>query len=141
MPKSPIHPVQGSLPLAHSDIVPRKGQTRRVLVVDDQPDVADALGALLRSLGHSVSVAYDATHALDLFRRERPEVAILDLTMPEISGYELARRLRADSTELRLLALSGSAEVSRSGGEHPAGFERVLIKPPDVDALIRSLDG
>lgn len=114
-----------------------KRRTCRVLVVDDQPDVADALGALLRSLGHSVAVAYDATHALELCRSQRPEVAILDLTMPRISGYELARRLRADSAELRLFALSGNAA---SRGVDPAGFECVLIKPPDIDALIRSLD-
>jgi CheY-like chemotaxis protein len=120
--------------VTRSSIEHRK-QARRILIVDDDCDVADALSSLLRSLGHEVEVAYDAQSALSTARSAQPQIAILDLAMPDMNGYELARQLREMLQELRLFAMSGfSSEQSRTG------FECVLTKPPDIEALIESLD-
>ncbi len=132
------------LPIVQASAAPRASTqvprvSRQILVVDDQADVADALGGLLRSLGHRVHLAYGAGEALALTRRERPEIAIVDIEMPEMSGYDLASRLRAESAELRLIAMSAYDPAKLGAALERSAFERFLPKPPDIDSLIRVL--
>lgn len=102
---------------------------RRVLVVDDQQDVAETFAALLESLGQQVSVAYDGETALRLARTLRPQIAFLDWSMPTMSGPELARKLRAEfhAQELKLVAVTGFGASRTAAG---AGlFAQFLLKP------------
>jgi YD repeat-containing protein len=115
---------------------------RRALVVDDNRDAADLLAELLERAGFEVAVAYDGPGALTAIEAELPEVAILDLGLPGMDGYELAAALRADRrlARLRLVALSGySADADRKRAER-AGFDRHLVKPVNLAALTTTLD-
>ena len=109
----------------------------RVLVVDDNRDAADSLGSLLGILGADVSVVHDGPAALDEFARHRPALVFLDLGMPEMDGFEVARRLRArpDYDGTRLVALTGWGQERDRRETAAAGFDQHLIKPPDVTAL------
>ena len=110
----------------------------RILCVDDDPQAADILGVLLELTGFEARVAYDGVSALAIARDFRPDAAILDLTMPGMDGYELARRLlERDSfrTPPVLIALTGWSgdDVRRRTAE--AGFDLHLTKPVDPDQL------
>jgi signal transduction histidine kinase len=121
-------------------LVPRPA-TRRVLVVDDNRDSAESLAALLGILGHEVHQSYDGPGAIDLARTWTPDLILLDIGMPQMSGHEVARRLRADPglADTRLIALTGygSADDRRESDE--AGFDGHLVKPIDFAALERIL--
>jgi CheY-like chemotaxis protein len=104
-----------------------------VLVVDDNEDAAELLREILCCLGHSVEVAYDGATALKLAEAFRPDVALLDIGMPVMDGYELAARLRQGSGPTpRLIAITGYGADAVSAG---AGFDQHLIKPFDVNRL------
>jgi CheY-like chemotaxis protein/two-component sensor histidine kinase len=109
----------------------------RVLVVDDNRDAAESLGSLLGILGADVSVVNDGPAALDEFGRHRPALVFLDLGMPEMDGFEVARRLRErpDYDGTRLVALTGWGQEKDRRETAAAGFDQHLIKPPDVSAL------
>jgi len=116
----------------------------RVLLVDDNEDAAVMLGAALRTLGHQVEVAFDAPSALDLAARYVPDVALLDLGLPVIDGYELASRLRIQMgwSRVRLAALTGYGQQTDRARTRAAGFDVHLVKPMDlkeVDATLRQL--
>lgn len=111
---------------------------RRVLVVDDNRDAADSLAQLLGALGAQAFVAYDAFEAIDVARRVRPDVAVLDIGMPVMDGCELAQRLRADRrlAGLRLVALSGWGQTGDRERVRAAGFDHHLLKPADPARLV-----
>jgi CheY-like chemotaxis protein len=114
---------------------------RRVLVVDDNQDSAESLAALLEVLGHDVHAAHDGRQALELASRLAPDVVLLDIGMPGMSGHEVARRLRAD-TGLRntvLIALTGYGTDEDRRASREAGFDGHVVKPIDFDALERIL--
>jgi CheY-like chemotaxis protein len=115
---------------------------RRILVVDDNADAADLLAELLERMGNTTRVAHDAQAALELVDEFTPELADLDLGLPVIDGYELARRLRAHPQlhTMPLVALSGYGQPSDRERSAEAGFDAHLVKPVVVDAL-RSLIG
>ncbi|HEX8785801.1 MAG TPA: ATP-binding protein, partial [Telluria sp.] len=106
----------------------------RVMVVDDNVDAAQMLAALLEVQGHAVSVEYDAEGALERARRERPDVLLLDIGLPDMDGYELARRLRAqpESAGATLVALTGYGQNQDREEAHQAGFDHYLVKPADL---------
>jgi PAS domain S-box-containing protein len=110
---------------------------RRLLVVDDNVDAAASQAALLRVLGHEVEVAYDGETALEKARSFRPEIVLLDLGMPGMDGYEVARRLRASEAgrELKLVAQTGWAQEEDRRRTREAGFDAHLAKPVDVTLL------
>jgi CheY-like chemotaxis protein len=110
---------------------------RRVLVVDDNHDAADTLAALLVSLGVTVSVAHSGAEALAMLPVFRPDAAVLDIGMPEIDGYALARYIRADpqSRDVLLIALSGWGQDHDVRAAYESGFDHHLVKPPDMDRL------
>jgi CheY-like chemotaxis protein len=108
-----------------------------VLVVDDNRDAANTLGALLRMLGNSVAVAHSGESALAALPTFEPELILLDLGMPHMNGFEVARRIRASArhSDVRLIALTGwgqAADVERS---RRAGFDQHVVKPLDIERL------
>ncbi len=137
LPAQPLCEVRGPAERPVRAVAP--APARRVLVVDDNRDSAESLAALLGLLGHEVRQAYDGQRGLDLARTWAPDLVLLDLGMPGMSGHEVARRLRGDSELLdtTLIALTGygSAEDRRESRE--AGFDGHLVKPIDFEALER----
>ncbi|MBW8905890.1 MAG: PAS domain S-box protein [Betaproteobacteria bacterium] len=115
---------------------------RRVLVVDDNVDAAATLELLLRSLGHETCVAHDGMKALDIAREFRPEVILLDIGMPGLDGYEVARRLRAmnQGTSFRIIAVTGWGQDGDRSKAKDAGFDVHLVKPVDLGVLAKVLD-
>jgi signal transduction histidine kinase len=111
--------------------------SRRVLVVDDNEDTLTLMQLALERLGHEVVVAADGPTALAAISSFRPEVAVLDLNLPGIDGYELARRLRAlpDGPELRLVALSGHGQPEDRIRSRQANFDIHLVKPVEISEL------
>jgi PAS domain S-box-containing protein len=114
---------------------------RRVLVVDDNHDAADTLGELLDLEGHEVTIAYDGHDALARADAVRPEIGILDIGLPGMDGYELARRLRETphGREMVLAALTGYGQPADREFAKKAGFDHHLLKPVDVGALLALL--
>ncbi len=110
---------------------------RRVLVVDDNVDAAESLAVLLRLGGHEVRVAHDGPGGLRLAQSDRPEVVFLDIGMPGMDGYEVARRLRQQAGRERMLVVAltgwGAQEDRRLSAE--AGFDRHLVKPVEPHTL------
>jgi CheY-like chemotaxis protein len=109
----------------------------RILLVDDYPDALEVWSLYLKMCGFDVVTASDGAEALDAAVHHRPDIAILDLEMPGMSGYELARRLRADATTsaIPLIAVSGHSQPSRIEEARKAGCDLVLTKPCDPDRL------
>ncbi|MCP5360142.1 MAG: PAS domain-containing protein [Sinobacteraceae bacterium] len=114
---------------------------RRLLVVDDNHDAADSLAAMLRLAGHAVQVAYDGASAMALAETARPDVILLDLGMPQTSGYDVARWVRRQpwGSSLRLIALTGWGQTEDRRRTREAGFDHHLTKPVDPDQLIAVL--
>jgi PAS domain S-box-containing protein len=114
---------------------------RRVLVADDNRDAADALAMLLELAGHEVRVAHGGRAALSLAQTFRPDVAVLDIGMPELNGYEVAKELRREPWGARmfLVALTGWGQDDDRQRAKDAGFDRHLTKPVDTDALEKLL--
>ena len=111
---------------------------RRVLVVDDNRDAADILGAMLVFLGYEVRVVYDSESGLDEAAWFEPDVAVWDISLPGVNGYEAARRLRErrDGDRIMLIALTGLGTPADVNAALSAGFDRHMTKPVDVNALL-----
>jgi signal transduction histidine kinase len=110
---------------------------RRVLVVDDNLDAAASLGMLLKFLGTEVQVANDGPAALAAVESYRPDVVLLDIGMPGMDGFEVARRIREnrDNDNLVLIALTGWGQAEDRNRTQAAGFDHHLVKPADITAL------
>jgi DNA-binding response OmpR family regulator len=108
-----------------------------VLVADDNRDAADSLAMLLQIDGHDVRVAHGGSAALALAQAFRPEVALLDLGMPDLSGYEVAHALRREpwGKDIYLIALTGWGQEADRRRSRDAGFDCHLTKPADPDEL------
>jgi PAS domain S-box-containing protein len=115
---------------------------RRVLVVDDNRRAADSLAVLLRLDGHQVETGYDGRAALAAAERFQPQVALLDIGMPEINGYDVARRVRTErwGAGIYLVALTGLGTQEDRDRARDAGFDTHLVKPVDLEALGRILE-
>ena len=115
-------------------------ETRRVLVVDDNADAADSLGMLLEVRGDKVRIAYDGLEALDAEADFRPEVVLLDIGMPKLSGYDVARRIReARGNAVLIVAITGWGQDDDRRRSADAGFDHHLVKPvdpADLDTLL-----
>ena len=114
-----------------------------VLVVDDCPDAADSLALLLKRWGYQAEVAYDGTAALAAALARPPVAVLLDLVMPGMGGYEVARRLRGRprTAKALLIALTGYGREGDVRLCHKAGIDLHLLKPYDPEELRRVLDG
>ena len=108
-----------------------------MVVVDDARAAVYTLARLLETMGQEVRTAYDAATALGLIQAERPDLVISDLAMPNMNGYELARRLREDPacSGLVLVALTGYGQESNRRQAKEAGFDYYLVKPVSLDVL------
>jgi CheY-like chemotaxis protein len=108
-------------------------------VVDDNVDAATALALLLRGMGHEVFVAHEGRSALADLSRIRPEMALLDIAMPDMSGYDLAREIRNRmGPAIRIVALSGFGLPEDRARALEAGFDQHLVKPAAA-AFLKSL--
>ncbi len=114
----------------------------RVLIADDLADSADSLALMLELLGHVVHTAYDGQQALEAAAKLRPQVAVLDLGMPRMNGYEVCRRIRASDwgRDMRLIALSGWGTEEDRRRSLAQGFDVHLVKPVDMAALLEATD-
>lgn len=112
-------------------------EARRVLVVDDNVDGAQTLASVLELDGHSVTVVHDGPKAIEIAPSLRPEVVLLDIGLPGMNGYEVARTLRGLSATSKstLIALTGYGQPEDVANALAAGFDRHLVKPVDLDVL------
>jgi CheY-like chemotaxis protein/two-component sensor histidine kinase len=112
-----------------------------VLITDDNRDAADSLSRLLQAWGYPTWVAYDGPGALAAATEHRPRIILLDIGLGGMTGYDVARQLRADSTQVgvRLIALTGFGQEEDRRRSHEAGFDAHLVKPVDPEALQRLL--
>lgn len=118
-------------------VQPMKMKRPRVLVVDDNRDAADSLAMLLQIDGFPAEVAYEGSVALAAFQKNAADVVVLDIGLPGMDGYEVARRLRALAGESRLtlIALTGYGQERDRERALGAGFQHHLVKPVDYASL------
>lgn len=139
-------PIQTRLPLikpsreSSSQSKSRTATPKRVLVVDDNADAADSLAQLLKLNGHETLAVYGALEALECASTFRADIAVLDIGLPEMDGYELARRLRATRSDLVLIALTGYGQPEDVQRAQEAGFDVHLTKPATYADIERILE-
>jgi len=134
-------PVQASPKETAKREPPPRVRARRILVADDNEDAAESMAAVLRIRGHDVRYALNGQTALEAAAEFRPEVAFLDLGMPGMNGYELARRIRSEpwGGAIHLVALTGWGHIRDRLRSHEAGFDAHIVKPASPDMLSRVL--
>jgi CheY-like chemotaxis protein len=110
---------------------------RRVLVVDDNVDAAESLGLLLAVGGHQIKVVHSGRAAIDAAQAFRPELVLLDIGLPDLSGYEVAAALRRGdaATAMRIVALTGWGNVEAREKSAASGFDLHLTKPVEIGML------
>ena len=120
---------------------PSRPVSRRVLIADDNRDGAETLGTLFRMDGHEVLIVHDGRKAVEAFATFRPEVALLDIGMPHINGYEVARLMRHELRDraVVLVAITGWGKDSDKARALAAGFDHHFTKPVDAEVLMRIL--
>ena len=135
LPLAPAHAEAGARgpSVARSDAL----ASQRIMVVDDNRDAAESLGALLTLLGAEVHVANDGEEALAVFAAHHPTTVLLDIGMPGMDGHEVARRIRQrpDAGDVTLIALTGWGQEEDRKRSQSAGFDHHLIKPADIQKL------
>lgn len=108
----------------------------RILVVDDNVDAATTMGMLLKLAGHQTAVAHEGPTALDMLTEFEPHVALLDIGLPQMDGFELARRIRAARADVYLVAVSGYGQPEDRVRSREAGFNEHFVKPVDPQELL-----
>ena len=122
---------------------PHAAQQKKVLLVEDSVDAGKMLAFLLEDAGYEVSIASDGRRGWDMIRKDPPHTAVIDIGLPEIDGYQLARMIRRDSavSGVYLIALTGYGQEADRNEALLAGFDEHLVKPVDPDLLYRLLSG
>ena len=125
-----------------SQPVPTPAPPARVLVVDDEPLTARTLERMVRHFGHEVQISYDGAAALEAARARPPDVVLLDIGLPRMSGLDVARRLRGELglANALLVAMTGYGQIEDHRRSHEAGFNAHLVKPVDLERLSALLD-
>ena len=118
----------------------RASVAKRVLIVDDNEDAVWLLTKLLRTVGHEVEMALDGPSALRVLDSFVPDAALLDIGLPVMDGFELARRIRSRFPSMLLVAVTGYGQADDREASRAAGFNAHLVKPVDVDDVTRVLD-
>jgi len=114
---------------------------RRILVVDDNADAADSLAMLLEVRGDEVRIAYDGPEALEAERSFHPDVVLLDIGMPKLSGYDVARRIRESrGSDVLIVAITGWGQEDDRDRARDAGFSHHFTKPVDFEMLLDLID-
>ena len=135
LPASSASPTRAMTP-SHSD--PRvEGRRRRVLVVEDQPALLRVTVALLKMMGHDVRAASDGPEALLAAKEYQPEIVFLDIGLPGMDGYEVARSLRAELGDATptLVAMTGYGQTEVNRHAQKVKFDHHLVKPADIAAM------
>jgi CheY-like chemotaxis protein len=135
------------LPLCQAPVEPRRPEgsptirRRRILLVEDQQDARESLRLLLHADGHDVAVARDGPEGLDKIRQWHPEVALIDIGLPGLDGYELAAAVRSDreTRHVFLVALTGYGQPEDRRRALDAGFDEHIVKPVSREALARAM--
>jgi len=111
--------------------------SRRILIADDNRDAADTLAEILRMEGHEVRLAHDGPAALAAFAAFHPDVMLLDIGMPGLSGYEVARKVRETdpASDMILIAITGWGQENDKEQALSAGFDYHLTKPVDLQRM------
>lgn len=122
--------------------LPAQSTPHRILIVDDNRDAARSLSMLLKLTGNQTSLAYDGLEALDMAEKLLPEVVLLDLGLPKLSGYDVCRRIREQpwGKDMVLVALTGWAQDEDRRQSHEAGFDHHMVKPVDLADLTSLLN-
>jgi CheY-like chemotaxis protein len=115
---------------------------RHILIVDDYPDALDIWAIFLRSLGYRVSMAADGASAIALAERLLPDLVVLDLELPRVSGFDVARRLRAnpETSHIPLIAATGYSHLRQLDRAREVGFDQIVVKPCDPDLLVEEIE-
>ena len=142
LPRSALVKAPSALGQVRGDDHDASRITRRVLIADDNYDGAETLGMVLEMLGHEVHVAHSGEEAVAVAARCRPEIAILDIGMPDLSGYEVAKRIRHEAwgAKITLIAVTGWGQENDKRMAHAAGFDHHLTKPVDPERLAKLFD-
>jgi CheY-like chemotaxis protein len=111
-----------------------------VLLADDHPDITDSYAELLGAYGHRIRIAHDGLKAVELAESEAPDVALLDIGMPRLNGYQVAERLRASCPGTLLVAVSGWGGPADKQRAAAAGFHHHFVKPADFRSILQVLD-
>lgn len=143
LPRLQSQPVTDEASIARFTGMTDTVQPLRIMVVDDNIDAANMLEMFLHASGHDVSVEYAALKAVESARRTSPQVCLLDIGLPDMNGYELAQRLRAqfETSESVLIAVTGYGQDSDRNQAIAAGFNHHLVKPVDTRKLMAILAG
>jgi signal transduction histidine kinase/CheY-like chemotaxis protein len=120
---------------SRGSVAPRPTCQRKVIVVDDDPDIRESLRILLSRKGHTVITAEDGERGVQCIKKERPEIGIIDIAMPRMDGYELAQQVRTQNVEIFLVALTGYGQSHDKTRAREAGFDAHMTKPADVEKL------
>lgn len=120
---------------------PHQAKKQRVLIVDDNRDAAQSLAALLSIVGQETHVAFDGLEAVEAVERLKPDAVVMDIGLPKMNGYEVARQIRQEpwGKDLRLVALTGWGQDEDRRKSADAGFDGHLVKPVDLAALLKVL--
>jgi two-component system CheB/CheR fusion protein len=132
--------VMRNVPISSAERTPAPSAhlgARRILVVDDHMDATRALRRLLHVMGHDVTIAHDGQSGLEIAEHLRPDVILLDIGLPRMDGYAVARRLRSKPalSSTRIIALTGYGAADVRENARKAGFDHHLVKPVDADEL------
>ncbi len=132
---------EGMAPGFSRDATPAWGRPLRILIADDNVDLTESFTEILSSGGHEVEVVHDGEAAVRAARARVPDIALLDIGMPKLDGYQVARQLRADplTQGIHLVAITGWGQAADIEAAHGAGFDHHLLKPIDPDELVRLL--
>jgi DNA-binding response OmpR family regulator len=115
--------------------------SKKVLVVDDNTDAADSLATLLGVMGYEVRIAYDGPEAIEAADEFQPAVALLDIGLPKLSGYDIARHVREkQGADVLLVAITGWGQEEDRRRAREAGFDHHFTKPADFDVLLKLID-
>jgi CheY-like chemotaxis protein len=128
-------PTIPSVPLRRDESAPGKVDAKRILIVDDNVDAATSLALLLQLEGHMTRSVYGPDEALESLTSFDPQVVLLDIGLPGMDGYEVARRMRANEHPVRLIALTGYGRREDQARAREAGFDSHLVKPVDLQVL------
>lgn len=115
---------------------------KHILIVDDYPDALDILAFYLRSLGYCVSTASDGVSAISQAEQLLPDLIVLDLELPQISGFDVAKHLRAnpDTQDIPLIAATGYSHRRQLDRARSAGVDQIVIKPADLDVVVEAIE-
>ena len=139
--RTPTPPIDAIDPSAASEPLGLRRDAYRVLVVDDNVDACEGTAMLVDFAGYIVELAFDGPLAIAKAERFRPHVVLLDIAMPRMSGYEVARRLRENplTRDALLIALTGLGAADDIARAWQAGFDDYRLKPVDIDELLELL--